>query len=81
MKKPFKKKVGYLGIDQYKNMYYMKEFPRKELLKQLDASKARKLYIDEILNRPKQVGYIIKGLFIEIYEIHEWEIKNKFVNY
>lgn len=56
----------FIGIDQYGGKYYIKKHPRKELLEQLNATKAYKMYIDDGVH----IGYVIKGLWISIYKLH-----------
>lgn len=56
----------FIGIDQYGGKYYIKKHPRKELLEQLYATKADKMYIDDGVH----IGYVIKGLWISIYKLH-----------
>ena len=52
-------KLGYMGIDQYGTTYKLNKYPRKELLEQLYATGASKMYVDI-----KHIGYIITGLWI-----------------
>ena len=65
-------KLGYLGIDQYGDRYKMDKHPRKELLDQLDRSHADLIYRDRKSGPPRVVGYVIAGLWIDVYEVHEW---------
>jgi len=70
-------KLGYIGIDQYNNYYVIKKYPRKELLEQLGSKHADKMYVDLKGGGSREKGYIIKGLWIDIYQIHSWkEVKN-----
>lgn len=65
-------KLGYLGIDQYGDRYKMDKHPRKELMDYLGASNARKMYVDTKDGAAKHVGYVIRGHWINVYEVHEW---------
>ena len=56
----------FIGIDQYGTKYRIKKHPRKELLEQLYASHADKMYIDNGVH----IGYVIKGHWIEVYKLH-----------
>lgn len=56
----------YVGIDQYNNIYWIKKHPRKELLEQLYATKADKMYIGNGVH----IGYVIKGHWITVYKLH-----------
>lgn len=67
------KKLGYLGIDQYGNKYTIEKHPRKELLEQLYATHAEKMYCDTVDGKIKHKGYIISGLWIEVFAVHEWK--------
>ena len=64
-------KLGVMGIDQYGNHYDGLVHPRKDLLDRLGASHAEKLYRDRG-GKPVHVGYVISGLWIELYEVHAW---------
>ena len=66
-------KLGYLGIDQYGGKYTLKTHPRKELLEQLGASRAEKMYIDTTSGEARHKGYIINGLWIDIFTITSWK--------
>jgi len=66
-------KIGYLGLDQYGQKYVLKKHPRKELLEQLGASNASKMYRDTKNGDSKHYGYVIQGLWIEILEVHSWK--------
>lgn len=65
-------KLGYLAIDQYGTHYSTKKHPRKELLEQLGATHAAKMYTDTIGGQVKHIGYIVNGLWLTVYEVHEW---------
>ena len=56
----------YVGIDQYNHTYWIKKHPRKELLAQLNATKADKMYIDDGVH----IGYVIKNHWITVYKRH-----------
>ena len=66
-------KLGYMGIDQYGQHYKIDEYPRKELLEQLCRSHASKMYCDTKSGEVRHVGYIIAGLWINVYAVHEWK--------
>ena len=57
--------MNYIGIDQYGQHYHIDEHPRKELLEQLGATHADKMYI----NDDEHIGYIINGLWIEVLKL------------
>ena len=62
-------KVGYLGIGHNGEKFMIKKFPRNELMEQLSASSAKKMYVDNN-QRNQHVGYVISGIWIEVYEVH-----------
>lgn len=66
------KVVGYIGIDQYNNHYHIKHHPRKELLEQLGATHADKMYVDLKGGGSREKGYVISGLWISVYTISNW---------
>lgn len=65
-------KVGYLGIDQHGTRYKMDKHPRKELMEQLGSSHAGKMYVDLKNGGIRHVGYVIASLWINVYEVHQW---------
>ena len=67
------KQVGFLGIDNYGTCYHMQKHPRKELLEQIGATKAHKMYIDTEGGKSRHVGYVINGLWINIYQVYQWK--------
>lgn len=66
-------RLGYIGIDQYGQHYHLRKSPRKELLDQIGASRAHKMYCDTARGKVKHKGYVIKGLWIDVYAVHEWK--------
>lgn len=65
--------LGYLGVDQYGQTYTIKKSPRKELLEQLGASHADKMYCDTTDGRVRHTGYVISRLWINVYAVSEWK--------
>jgi len=65
-------KLGYLGIDQHGTHYHIKKHPRKELLEQLGCTHADKMYCDTTSGKAREKGYVIKGLWIDVYQVHTW---------
>jgi len=70
-------KLGYIGIDQYNNHYHISKYPRKELLEQLGMKHAEKMYHDTVNGKARHSGYIISGMWIDVYEVHSWDSKGK----
>ena len=68
------KKLGYMAIDErYGETIHLKTMnPRKELLEKVGATVARKMYADEKDGSIHHIGYVIKGHWFRVYEVHEW---------
>ena len=64
---------GYIGIDQYNNHYHIKKYPRKELLKLLGYKSSQKMYIDTSSCETKHIGYVIGGLWINVFAISDFK--------
>lgn len=64
--------LGYLAIDQYGQHFNIKKSPRKELLEQLGATHAEKMYVDTKNGEAKHIGYIINGLWLTVYTVSDW---------
>ena len=67
------KHIGLIGFDQYGNVYYIKKYPRKELMEQLNYKSANKMYVDTKDGKVKHKGYVVGHYWIEIYNICEWK--------
>jgi len=60
----------HVGVDQYGQTYWLGRHPRKELLEMLGRSWAQKMYRDD--TNPlgyRHVGYVIAGLWIEVFAL------------
>ena len=67
------KLLGFMGQDQYGQTYHLEpQHPRKQLLDRLGYKSAQKMYIDTKDGVSKHIGYIVGGLWITLYEVHEW---------
>lgn len=66
-------KLGYIGIDQFGQHYKIDKYPRKELLEQLYATHADKMYTDTKSGKTKHIGYVISKLWIRVYQVNEWK--------
>ena len=67
------KRLGYLGIDQYGQHYEIDKYPRKELLAKLGAARADKIYCDSRGGKMPHVGYLISGLWIDVYQVYPFK--------
>lgn len=66
-------KLGYMAQDQYGKFYHLDtNHPRKELLEMFGRKHADKMYVDTKDGKSKHVGYIIGGLWLSVYEVHEF---------
>ena len=63
----------YLGIDQYGSTYGLHEgglkYPRIELMRILDRTKAELMYVTGEDGSTYHIGYVIAGYWITLYEI------------
>lgn len=64
---------GHMAIDQYGQTYHLGMYPRKELLEQLGRASARKMYRGTKGGLVRHVGYIIAGLWLEIFTVDTWK--------
>ena len=66
--------LGYLGIDQYGQHYILKgKHPRKALMDRLGATHAEKMYVDTHSCEAQHIGYVVRGLWVNLYAISEWQ--------
>lgn len=67
-------RLGYLGVDQNGQRYKIDKYPRKELCERLgyNPSSAQIMYTDYRNGPTRKTGYVIGGLWINVYEVHEW---------
>lgn len=72
------KQLGYIAIDQYNNTYQIGDNPpRKWLLNQFCRKHAEMMYCDTKSGKTKHIGYIIAGLWLEIFKVCEWKEASK----
>jgi hypothetical protein len=64
----------YVGRDQFNNVYWIKESPRKELVQQCRCTTVHKLYRD-IGNISTHIGYTVGGLHIELFNLSVFNFK------
>ena len=67
-------KLGLMAIGNDGSTIHLGDtkFPRKELLEKTGYSKADKMFVDDKDGNAKHIGYVIGGVWYQIYEIHEW---------
>ena len=65
--------LGLMAIDQYGTHYTIEKSPRKELLEQLGSTHADKMYRDTKDGKTRHSGYIIAGLWLEIFTVGLWK--------
>ena len=63
----------YMACDQYGQTFHGLQYPRRDLLKRLDATHADKMYCDGKDGRPKHIGYVIRGLWLRVYTVTDWQ--------
>lgn len=64
-----KNKKYYIGINQYNEIFYLKHYPRKDLIEYFNCKNIHKMFVDSIDNKIFHIGYVIKGNWINIYEV------------
>lgn len=75
-------KLGYMARDQHGHTIHLPgaTHPRKALLRELGATAAHKIYaekmyVDTKSGKTKHIGYIVRGQWFTLYEVHEWRGK------
>jgi len=66
-------KLGYMAKDQYGQTYHNLQHPRKDLLERLGRKHAAKMYIENSKHEVKHVGYVIAGLWLNVYTVSEFK--------
>lgn len=62
----------YMGIDQHGVTYHdLGTHPRKALLERFGRKHADKIYLDLKDGRTVHTGYVIAGLWIQLYEVYQ----------
>lgn len=62
----------FMAIDQYGETYHDLKDPRKDLCERLGSRSAKKMYVDTKDGKTYQVGYVISGHWLTIYEVRPW---------
>lgn len=68
-------KLGYIAIGHCGTTLHLNnpdKPPRGQLLAELGATHATKIYVDRTDGTPHHVGYIVGKEWFNIYEVHEW---------
>jgi hypothetical protein len=61
--------MKYVALDQYGTAYKLyTDFPRKELLKKLGYTSAKKMWDTTLKGVNNHVGYVIGGLWLSLYK-------------
>lgn len=64
----------YMGIDQHGTTYHdLGPHPRKGLLEKLGSKHASKMYVDKKDGTSVHIGYIVRGLWVTVYEVRRME--------
>lgn len=69
MNKQPKTPKTYMAIDQYGNTFHGLTNPRKDLCEKLGRSHADIIYCDTEAGESVRLGYVIAGLWLEVYEV------------
>jgi hypothetical protein len=70
-------KLGYMARNQHGDTVHLTDphkHPRGQLMDKFSVKHAERIYCD-FTDGPKPVGYIVAGLWWEIYEVHSWDSK------
>lgn len=67
------KQLGFIGFDQYGNTYHLERYPRKELLEQLYATRAEKMFCCDRYGQARHIGYVIKDHWVRLYRICDFK--------
>ena len=67
-------KLGYMACGNYGTVFHGLKHPRKDLLEKMGASSCQKMFVDSN-EGAKHIGYIVRGEWFTVYEIHEWNGK------
>lgn len=59
----------YMAMDQYGQTYHGLKYPRRDLLNRLNRKHASKMYINDKNGNAVHVGYIITGLWLDVYTV------------
>ena len=59
----------YMAIDQFGETYHGLKHPRKDLMEQLGATKAERIYVDAKNGDILHVGYVIAGHWCRIFKV------------
>lgn len=59
----------FIAQDQHGHLYGILEHPRKDLMHMLGNKHASIMYVDTIYGKPRKAGYIIGGLWLDVFEI------------
>ena len=73
-------KLGYMAVGNRGTTVHLTDadkHPRGQLLAKLFAGHADKMYVDGKDGEAKHVGYIVRGEWFTVYEVHEWAGLNK----
>lgn len=63
----------FMAIDQYGQTYHGLVKPRRDLLSRLGRKRASRMFRDTKDGRAVHVGWIIGGLWLEVYEVKPME--------
>ena len=67
-----------MGIDQHGQTYHgLGKHPRKTLLERLCRASAQKIYRDKEDGTTVHTGYVIGGLWIDLFKVEPFERGNK----
>ena len=70
-------KLGYIGIANNGDKITINKYPRKEICEYYGTTHAEKMFNDDKDGNAVLVGYIVKNIWVSVYEVHKWNNKSK----
>lgn len=62
--------VKYIAVGNHGGIFMLvSEYPRKELMERMHASRAEKCYIDKLDGTSAHIGYIVSGQWFTLYAV------------
>jgi len=66
-----------MAVDQHGQTYHGLVNPRKDLMERIGINHAEKMYRDTTSGGVRHVGYIIGGLWCEVYTVSQWKAEEE----
>ena len=63
----------YIAEDQYGNIVWIKDHPRKELMQWAGVKSAQNMYMDDKNGNTHKTGYVVSGHWFSVFTVGAWE--------